>query len=375
MFVPKAKGLFAALAAALGCLLQLAADQPKFEYHDAFEKPFEFSGILWRGPNGELRRLPPEITAKDVAPHTANFHSYHTSGGEVRFCTDSNVIAIRAEVYKISEPMHMTRNGAAGFALFMEPGTEKERFLRSTSPSNAEMRRGDPAQPRKIDFTFKFKKEPGMNCFSFYLPLYAGVKKFEIGLPEGAKLAPPPPRRIALPICFYGSSITQGCSASHPGSMYPTLLCRAVGAPQINLGFSAGARGESCVAEAIAKLKLSALVIDYDHNARSKQHLQNTHEKFFRIIREAQPELPIIIVSGPMDPNSPTARERRDIIKATYDHARAAGDKHVYFVDGLTFFGNIPQRNCAVDNTHPSDLGFYLMFKKILPTLREALGE
>ena len=48
--------------------------------------------------------------------------------------------------------------------------------------------------------------------------------------------------------------------------MYPTLLCRALGAPQINLGFSAGARGESRMAEVIAGLKLSALVIDYDHN-------------------------------------------------------------------------------------------------------------
>ena len=73
MFGPKAKGLFAALTAALGCLLQLAADQPKLQYRDAFEKPFEFSGIPWRGPNGELRRLPPEITAKDVAGIIAKY--------------------------------------------------------------------------------------------------------------------------------------------------------------------------------------------------------------------------------------------------------------------------------------------------------------
>ena len=71
-----------------------------------------------------------------------------------------------------------------------------------------------------------------------------------------------------------------------------------------------------------------------DYNAPDAAHLQKTHEAFFRIIREAQPELPIIIVSGPRD-NTANAIKRRDIVKATYDRAVAAGDKHVYFVDGL----------------------------------------
>lgn len=183
------------------------------------------------------------------------------------------------------------------------------------------------------------------------------------------------PRKVKLPICFYGSSITQGCSAGHPGNNYTTMLCRAVGAPQINLGFSGAARGEVEVAEAIATLKMSALVIDYDHNAPDPGHLRKTHERFFRIVRKAQPELPIIFVSGPRDKSSPKNRERRDIVKATYDRAVAAGDEHVYFVDGLTFFDEVPRKYCTVDNTHPSDLGFYLMFDKILPVLRRALGE
>ena len=364
-----------ALLVALGVLVQLRADQPKIRYRNAFEPPFEFSGILWRGARGELRRLPPEIDDKIVRKHTANFHSYHTSGGEVRFCTDSDVIAIRAEVYKISDPPHMTRNGAAGFALFQDPGRETERLVRAMSPATAEMR-NDPAKPTKrVDCTVKLKRGKGMRYFSLYLPLYAGVGKLEIGLAEGAEIAPPPPRKVKLPVCFYGSSITQGCSAGHPGNNYTTMLCRAVDAPQINLGFSAGARGETRVAETIAALKMSALVIDYDHNAPNPEHLRKTHEKFFKIIRAAQPELPIILVSGPRDKAEPRNRERRDIIKATYDRAKAAGDRHVYFVDGLAFFDQVPRKYCTVDNTHPSDLGFYLMFQKILPVLRQALAE
>lgn len=368
------KRFAAALLAVFGCLMSLRAESPKIQFRNGFEEPFELSGFPWRGANGELRRLPPHITEKTVKPVMANFHSYHTSGGEVRFRTDSDVIAIRAEVYKISDPPHMTRNAACGFALYMDAGGKDERLMRAMSPSTPEMRR-DPDKPAKrVDGTVKL---PGrkMRSFSLYLPLYAGVRKLEIGVAEGARFAPPPPRKVKLPVCFYGSSITQGCSAGHSGNNYTTMLCRAVGAPQINLGFSGAARGEVEMAEAIATLKMSVLVIDYDHNAPNPEHLRKTHERFFRIIRKAQPELPIILVSGPRDKSSPINRERRDIVRATYDRAVAAGDKHVYFVDGLTFFEQVPRKYCTVDNTHPSDLGFYLMFSKIHPVLRQALDE
>jgi lysophospholipase L1-like esterase len=368
------KRLAAALLASLGCLVSLRAEPPEMQFRNGFEEPFELSGFPWRGANGELRRLPPHITDKTVKPIMANFHSYHTSGGEVRFCTDSDVITVRAEVYKISDPPHMTRNAACGFALYLDAGGKNERLMRAMSPSTSEMR-GNSAKPtRRVDGTVKL---PGrkMRSFSLFLPLYAGVRKLEIGVVDGARFAPPPPRKVKLPVCFYGSSITQGCSAGHSGNNYTTMLCRAVGAPQINLGFSGAARGEVEMAEAIATLKMSALVIDYDHNAPNAEHLRNTHERFFRIIRKAQPELPIILVSGPRDKGVPRNCERRDIVKATYDRAAAAGDKHVYFVDGLEFFDRVPRKYCTVDNTHPSDLGFYLMFQKILPVLRRALGE
>ena len=53
----------------------------------------------------------------------------------------------------------------------------------------------------------------------------------------------------------------------------------------------------------------------------------------------------------------------------------AAGDKHVYFIDGAAFFADFPDRNQpTVDGTHPTDLGFYFMYRTVLPVLKEALG-
>ena len=66
---------------------------------------------------------------------------------------------------------------------------------------------------------------------------------------------------------------------------------------------------------------------------------------------------------------------RRDIIKETYDKAVAAGDRHVYFIDGETLFGDRDREACTVDGCHPNDLGFHRMFENVLPTLRKALAE
>ena len=368
--------------AALCAATAVAAPKKPLKFHNAFEAPFELTGFPWRGPNGELRRLPMTITENDLEYKPAATRLvWHSAGGEVRFRTSSDRVVLRAELYLVSDMNHMTRNGSAGFALYTDNRAGYSRFQRAAGLSPAQAKRGEgPDGSARFQYTLILNNGGKPRTVAIYLPLYSGVKKLEIGLEEGSLLLPPLPRAVKDPICFYGSSITQGCSASHPGNVYSTLLCRVLDAPQINLGFSSGARGEQCVAKAIAGLKLSAFVMDYDHNAQSLEQLQNTHEKFYKTVRAAQPDLPIIIVSGPRDGRVEAYRQRRDIIKATYDKAVAAGDKHVYFVDGLHFYDQpgmpaIPRDFTTVDNTHPTDLGFHLMYLKILPVLKKALAE
>ena len=366
--------------AALCALAAAAGPEKPIKFHNAFEAPFELTGFPWRGPNGELRRLPMSIGPGDLFREAERL-VWHSAGGEVRFRTSSDRVIVRAELYYVSDMNHMTRNGSAGFAFYTDSRKGYSKFQRAAGLSPAQAKRGSgPNGSGRFQFILNLNNGGKPRTVSIYMPLYSGVRKMEIGLEEGSLLLPPAPRAVKDPICFYGSSITQGCSASHPGNVYTTLLCRAVDAPQINMGFSSSARGEQCVAKAIAGLKLAAFVMDYDHNAQSIQQLQETHEAFFKTIREAQPNLPIIIVSGPRDGSHEPFRQRRDIIKATYDRAVAAGDKHVYFVDGLHFYDQpgmppIPRDFTTVDNTHPTDLGFHLMYLKILPVLKRALAE
>ena len=53
--------------------------------------------------------------------------------------------------------------------------------------------------------------------------------------------------------------------------------------------------------------------------------------------------------------------------------AVAAGDKNVYFVDGLEAYKEIGVEYCVVDNAHPNDLGFYRMAKTVFPVLKKIL--
>ena len=53
----------------------------------------------------------------------------------------------------------------------------------------------------------------------------------------------------------------------------------------------------------------------------------NTHEPFFKRIREANPNLPIVILSKPDFDYTEDGKERRAVIENTYNNAVKAGDK------------------------------------------------
>ena len=96
-----------------------------------------------------------------------------------------------------------------------------------------------------------------------------------------------------------------------------------------------------------------------------------SHEAFYKIIRNAQHELPIIFVTRPEPELSEDTQARRAVIARTFLNARDNGDKNVYLIDGRTFFGNIGISDCTADGTHPNDLGMYFMSQGIGGILHE----
>jgi len=331
-------------------------------YFNVLKAPFELEGFPWRDPARIFNRLPAAFTEKDVNAGALSL-AQHTTGGAVRFRTDSPYLTLRTVLANSCDMNHMPRAGSAGFDLYSGSGKDIQ-YRKTVQPNSGQ---------KDLETLLLSGQPKQMTEWILYLPLYGAASKIEIGVAPGAKLEKPTPHAVSKPVLFYGSSITQGGCASRPGNAYSTMLCRAVDAPQINLGFSGSGKGESAVAEAIAGLDLAAFVMDYDHNAPSLEHLKNTHEKFFKIIRGKKPGLPVIIMSKCDFQGSKDDKDRRDVIRQTYANAVRAGDKKVWFIDGETLFGAEYRDACTVDGCHPNDLGFYRMFRTILPTLEKAL--
>lgn len=332
-----------------------------YKFYGFTQKPFALSGFAWYDKDHLLCRFPQSLIADTSVNSGARNLARHTSGGMLRFKTDSKSIAIKAKLLSSGDMSHMPRTGSSGFDIYLGSGTNKK-YVKTAMPQ---------ANSDKIEAVLFNASNAAMREYTINFPLYNGIKDLSIGLDQEARIEAPTPFKYDKPVLFYGSSITQGGCASRPGNDYSHILSRWLDFELINLGFSGSAKGEPAVAEAIASLDLAAFVMDYDYNAPSVEHLEKTHENFFKIIRVKRPDLPVIFVSRPGE--YPDSDKRLAVVKKTYDNAVAAGDKNVYLVPGNTLFGTKDRDACTVDGCHPNDLGFMRMAENVKPALEKAL--
>ena len=325
-------------------------------FYDVKENSFCLYGVFYK--DGFYRRMPEKV-AKSVSDGVHILHT-HTSGGRLRFMTDSPYVAISAKTPMGSEARYMPPTGARGFDLYAD-GKYIQVFT--------------PPVPLKEDYdSVRNLPDGGLHEVTVHFPLYFDVKELRLGLKQNAKFLPIPEKNVGKKVLFYGSSITQGGCVSRPGMAYPNILANKYGFDVVNLGFSGNAKGEDAMCDYIIAQNPDVFVYDYDHNAPSIAHLNDTHERFFLRFREAHPDTPIIILSSPdvIFKGGPF-RRRRDVIKKTYENAIARGDENVFFLDGETLFGNEDADLCTVDACHPNDLGHYRMAMKIAPVLKKLL--
>ena len=333
-------------------------------FFNCLEEPFKVYGLVFP-ENGDdvFHRMPYDVAkATNEGVDTLNHHS---AGGRVRFRTNSPYVIIRSKEPAIYRAAHFTLCGSAGFDMYADIDNECI-YVGSFMPPN-DMRDG-----------YESKKETGITDeadITIHFPLYSRVKSLEIGLKAGCTLKPAKDYKYDAPVVYYGSSITQGGCASRPGMAYQNIISREVDCDHINLGFSGSAKGEDAIAEYIAGLKMSVFVYDYDHNAPNTEHLQKTHYKMFKAIREKNPGLPVIMVSAPNGRPNADWLYRRDIIKASYDRALAEGDKNVWFIDGSEMMKFPGGNEATVDNCHPTDLGFRRMADIIGSVVKEVLDK
>ncbi len=321
---------------------------------DADDQPFCVYGVYRE--NGKYRRMPEEV-AKTVTPGFYTLHS-NTAGGRVRFRTDSPKIAIIAKMEGLGIYPHFAFTGSAGFDLYVD------KDYAATFVPPVEMTDGYEAC-KELD-------EKKWREITINFPLYADVVQLQIGLCEDAQLEAATPYKHEKPIVFYGSSITQGGCASRPGNAYTSIVARKLDSDHINLGFSGNCRAHVPVMDHIKQLDMSVFVYDYDHNSQTPEFLAKTHEKGFLIVRQARPDLPIVLMTRPNARLKPDEVERLEIIRTTYQNALARGDKNVYLIEGSALMAKAGVEG-TVDGSHPNDLGFASMAEPLITLLQKLL--
>jgi len=327
---------------------------------DVRKAPFSLHG-LYRPESGPFRRMPQEVA--DRVNGGVSILCRRTAGGRIRFKTDATRFVIRYTVPSVETARHMPFAATACFDLYAN-GQHFHVFF----PEEPRVTENGIVLTAMMDIPLL-----GMKDILIHFPLYNEVHEVTLLLPENATVLPPDPYTYPLPVVFYGSSITQGACASHGGTGYPAQLARRLDTDFLNLGFAGNCRAEEAMAEYLITLPMSVLVLDYDHNAPDVPFLSATHEAFYKRIRAARPDLPIIFATA-SDYTIPEERDaRRAVIFRTYENACAAGDRLVRIVDGKQTYRTVGEDSCRVDHTHPNDLGMWCLANAFEPLLREFL--
>jgi lysophospholipase L1-like esterase len=290
----------------------------------------------------------------------------NTSGMSVRFETDATAIYLRLVLTSPRLAMaHMPASGVSGLDLYGRLETGGWRWLQSHRPS-------EPAFEGELQRDIA----PGRRLYQLYLPLYNGVKSLAIGVSKSAAFAPVAPRDDK-PILFYGTSITQGASASRPGMSFVNILGRRLDRPMLNFGFSGNGRMEIEVGKFLAELDPAIFVIDCVANTDAGQIIDRC-PPLVKHLRAAHPQTPILLLDERTWDNAPLMpylaerhRAKAAALRQAYELLRADGVEHLHFRKGDDVLGH--DGEATTDGSHPNDLGMMRYADAIEPDLRRLL--
>lgn len=296
--------------------------------------------------------------------------STHSSGISAKFETNSKLITVNVELDAPAYMSHMTAVGQCGLDLYVYDERKKEYIFHKASIYDF----------KETKFTYDlgvFETKKNRKIW-INLPLYMGVKNIEIGI-EDNSYAIPHDFTNNKKIIFYGTSITQGATASRPGMSHTNLLSRWLDAEIFNFGFSGSAFLENEIADIISKVENPDLIfIDVQPNAGIDDRLEKNLDNFVNRYLTYHPNVKIIIASRIYYSVDLFVKDKLKIRKyyekfiKDYVLEKQKTNKNIYYLDGSKVFGkNFHEK--TVDGVHPNDLGsmemakyYYKEIKKII---------
>ena len=304
-------------------------------------------------------RLPANVTTNVNGGVRSMKH--HTSGMLFRFRTDSRKLAIKWVPYNAGLSMdHMPSTGVSGIDVYRFD--EKAGVWRYLCTG----RIWDAVKGGSLQVPWR----PGESCI-VNLPLYNGVKSFELGIDPEAKVEALGPRKSGVdkPVVFYGTSITHGGCCSRPGLGFVNLVGRHLDVPVVGLGFSGSGKMEFEMSEHLVRIDASCYVLDCLWNMNDRLVTDN-YEPFIRNLRAKRPDVPIVMAEAcDVFCRGPGGKDR--IMKALYEKLLAEGWTNLVYLPKDRMYSGDTEG--TVDGVHPNDLGMMSMAEAFGGAVREAL--
>ena len=334
-------------------------------WRSVLDAPFSVHGVRYDASVGRFLRMPKEDAAR-VSASVLGLNE-RTSGGRVRFRTDSPYVSVYCVAPAFDPMPHMPVTGSHGFSVYSGGA-----FAGKITPSVSEVI--SPENDR-IHFGGSVRLgDNGWRDIEIYMPLYGGVCELYIGVQDGASLDEPKEYKYKKPIVIYGSSITQGACASRPGNDFAMRLSRLLDADVLNLGFSGNGNAEPEMLDYLTRIDASAYIFDYNYYSDRPDRILPPHYEVYATLRRAHPKTPILMIDKPSYVFAGKDYEiRSKMIRDTYERAIRDGDGCVAMMDAKDLFGETEPDACVVDTDHPNDLGFYRMAESIFPRLKKLL--
>lgn len=358
---------FAFLCSGSSLIAQAPPVRTPIEWHDA--RRFRVEGLGFGDLKSPYDRLP--ARAENIVRPEVWTLSRDSAGVLVRFTAATTAIHAR---WTLTKPklaaVVSTAVASSGLDLYARDDGGRWRWLGVGKPDTFPVNSAILAN----------SLPPAAREYMLYLPLHNGVASLEIGAPAGSLIEPAPARPAgAKPIVFYGTSITHGYAASRAGMTHVAILGRRFERPVINLGFSGNGRMELEVTRLVAELDAAVIVLDCLPNMGAKE-IHERAEACVRMLREAWPQTPIVLVEDRNYPDGFLIASRRarnqtnhEALRAVYAKLQKDKTPRLSYLEAANLLGG--DGEATADGSHPSDLGFMRQAAEFERVLRPLLDK
>ncbi len=272
------------------------------------------------------------------------------SGVNISFITNSSFIKIKAKVSGIAYMAHMTAVGTIGFDLYYK-NKNNYIFISTTKVNRDEY---EVVLVKELDSKDKE--------FRLYFPLYINLEDAYIGIETKCHFEFFKP--IQNKIIAYGTSITQGGCATRPGMSYTSIMDRHLNFEIINLGFSGNCKLEEEIAELINSTSKKYLILEVEANSPSPEVMHEKLSNFLKLIYDTK----VILITHFPEGMTVLNEKIRKLQKRFFDIQKKM--KNIIVINGKNLLKELNYEG-TVDGVHLTDLGFYIVAKKLIKIIKK----